>query len=932
MMTSLGIQLRRVRRRMLNIGTAAALAWSFTIASLLLLLGVWLDLLWEFPPEWRIAAIWIAAIAGATGFVLSLACVVRAARDTAIARRLDRVGNTGGRILTGWELVQGCYGIRGVSPDPISASLAEIAVADAVEAARQTPSSRAAPLRPLARSLAAVLLLAAVVAVLAVWLPKLASTQWNRFLRPFDDVPPFSSTEFRVEPGDVEVVYGSELEIRVTVVGAPVDALELVLESGDKPEPPLPMFPEAGGTWRAMLAKVVEPTAYYVRAYRSRSVRYHIDVKTVPLIESARVRIVPPSYAHFAPYEGPLPKDGVCGLPGTNVQVFLRSNRPLQGGAIALSTVIPDSSKKGNAKPQRKGTKLKMSPLESGSQEATGQFSIAGDGTFECRVIDQAGQASQQSFSGSITMLADGRPFIRIMQPQKMSLATPTAVLPVALSAEDDCGISRLQLYRSLNDSRPRPADLPLPKQQRRRLDESVHLPLDRYGLEPGDIIKLFGRVEDNDPAGTKGSESSIVTVRIVSQEEFERMFRTREGVQAMLSKYYEARRRMESLAKQAEELQKKLEKLPKGEKLLEENRRELDHLRQAMARESAEIRKLANHALPYDLDKYLTPQLHALANLTDGVAKDLEKLQGQTGVQNGVAKQTLDDAIKRLRAGRKDFEERATKPLEFFENVYPCLVDQQRFVLLAQWQRDLVERMAALKDQEGKDIPAAKARMRDLEQEQRQIADALAKLLDDIQEHSEKLPQIAELADLRQTAQKFVKDVRASGAAEAMSAAESALSEFAATRAYNKAKEAADILDRFIKRCQSDIGDKACKGLMFQPRLCEGLGNTIPQMLSGIGMGDNGMMGGYSMMGLYGGLPEMFGKDGQSGELRDGRAMQGTGHGGQPHGENPDQSKPGELFAPGAAGGAAEGNVPIRYRRQVGQYFERITEETEEK
>ena len=118
-------------------------------------------------------------------------------------------------------------------------------------------------------------------------------------------------------------------------------------------------------------------------------------------------------------------------------------------------------------------------------------------------------------------MLADERPFIRITQPQKNSLATPTAALPVILSAEDDCGISRLQLYRSLNDSRPLPVDLPQPVHQRRRVDESVRLPLDRYGLEPGDVIKLFGRVEDNDPAGAKGAESPIVTVRIVSQEEF---------------------------------------------------------------------------------------------------------------------------------------------------------------------------------------------------------------------------------------------------------------------------------------------------------------------------------------------------------------------------------------------------------------------------
>ena len=181
----------------------------------------------------------------------------------------------------------------------------------------------------------------------------------------------------------------------------------------------------------------------------------------------------------------------------------------------------------------------------------------------------------------------------------------------------------------------------------------------------------------------------------------------------------------------------------------------------------------------------------------------------------------------------------------------------------------------------------------------------------------------------------RFVKDVRASGAAEAISEAESALAEFAAIRAHQKAKQAADILDRFIiaMRIEDGLGDSACKGLKFQPRLCEGMGNTIPQLMEGMGSGmGSGMMGGYGMVGLYGGLPEMFGAGSEFGEMHEGREGRGAGNSGRPQGENPDEAKPGELFAPGMAAGVSDGAVPMRYRRQVGQYFERISEETEEK
>ncbi len=189
-----------------------------------------------------------------------------------------------------------------------------------------------------------------------------------------------------------------------------------------------------------------------------------------------------------------MPKEGVSGLAGTKVDVFLRSNRPLSGGTLDLWCNRPSGAQAGEtpapqnetAAPQGKPETLAMKPIEPGSQEVTGQFAIAGDGKFECRVIDKDGQASQQTFSGTITMLADQRPFIRLTQPPKTSLATPNALLPVTLSAEDDCGISRLQLFRSLNDSRPLAVNLPLPPRPPRRLDESVRLPLDQYGLAAG--------------------------------------------------------------------------------------------------------------------------------------------------------------------------------------------------------------------------------------------------------------------------------------------------------------------------------------------------------------------------------------------------------------------------------------------------------------
>ena len=917
-------RVRRLRRRLLGIGLTAGMVWGLAAAVALCLLGAWLDLLWEFSPLWRIATLWAAAIGGGLLLIVSAALALRAAGEYLAARRLDRAGDSDGRIFTGWELEQSRYGIAGADAPPLSAGLAALEAADAAVAAGKIPLRKAAPLRPLGRSAAVFCLLGAIVGALALGLPGMASTQWNRFLHPYADVPPFSLTEFDVTPGDAKVVYGEGLDISTAVRGAPVEQVELVLTTSRGPEPPLPMFPEADGRWRAALTNITQPTDYFVRAYRARSKVYHIGVITVPLITGVRLRIEQPEYTHRPAYVGPLPKDGVSGLRGTKVQVFLASNRRLKGGRIELTE-------------KTKTRVIAMQPTGSESREAVGEFRIQDDGKFECRVIDEAGQESQQTAAGNVILLLDTRPFIRVTQPPRISLATPSAGLPVMLSAEDDCGIAQVQLYRSLNDSRPLPTDVPLPKGQPRRCDLPAVLPLDQYGLVPGDVIKLFGRVEDNDPAGAKGAESAVAVVRIISEEEYQRLIKEAEGIEAMMSKYDAARRRMERLAEELDKLQKELDKLPPDEKMSAETGKRLERLQEMFHREAEAMRKSAQLELPYDLDKQLAPELQRMARMTEEMAKTLEKLAKEREEINKKLRGKLDELAKRLAKERGEYRKNVSAPLEYLEAVLPLLADQSRFTMIVLWQRDLAERMATLKGKDNPDDPALKARMRDLEQEQRQIGDALARLLDDVEEHAAALPEKPELEKLRETALDFAKRVRASGAAEAIGDAAAALAEFHGTRAHEKAKEAADILEKFLNECKN-CGNSACNGtrLVFRPSLCNSMGNTIQQLLSagfgsGSGSGNGFGAGGFGSIGLFGGLPEMYGLE-KMGQGRDSKLMfSRQGHASAPSGANPDATPDDKAAAPPRSGGLGDGSVPLRYRRKVGEYFQRVEEETGE-
>ena len=66
------------------------------------------------------------------------------------------------------------------------------------------------------------------------------------------------------------------------------------------------------------------------------------------------------------------------------------------------------------------------------------------------------GTSSADSFTAPITLLRDERPFVRILEPKPDSFATPDITMNIEIMAEDDYGISRLELFRGLNESRVR--------------------------------------------------------------------------------------------------------------------------------------------------------------------------------------------------------------------------------------------------------------------------------------------------------------------------------------------------------------------------------------------------------------------------------------------------------------------------------------------
>src|SRR5947209_3290391 len=135
--------LQRFGRRLLAIGVASGVGWGLAAALLLVLAGAWFDLLWELPPQLRIACCVTSLILGALLIVAAGWLALRSRIPQALAYRLDAVAGTGGQIRSGVDLL--------LEPGPhaaLTAGLATLAVDRAGTIAGKIGGPSAIPAKP----------------------------------------------------------------------------------------------------------------------------------------------------------------------------------------------------------------------------------------------------------------------------------------------------------------------------------------------------------------------------------------------------------------------------------------------------------------------------------------------------------------------------------------------------------------------------------------------------------------------------------------------------------------------------------------------------------------------------------------------------------------------------------------------------------------
>ncbi|MEM6688945.1 MAG: hypothetical protein AAF664_05925, partial [Planctomycetota bacterium] len=869
-----GRSLAPLRQRAIWLSAMVAIAAAAIAGLAILIVSAWVDL--ASPLSFNVRK-WLLPSALLASVVSAIAWWFwdrSGRREAELVRKVDQSRHENVGVMTGYDLdVASMRSAQQGKADESGSnrftnSLASIA---SEQAQRQCAAAEPAVVLPSEQTrkwwfcLGAV---ASLIILFAIAMPSLAMTQAGRIFRPSEDQLPYSPTSISVSPGDHELLFGEDFEVVATTAGPSLDNLELVLEFDDGAIEVVPMLSDGESRFRTFITRVTDSADYYVLGSGSRSETHRLSVRMTPQFRDIKCRVLPPSYTRQMAYVGLIPRNGIEGLGGTEVSLQIESNRPLSGGVMSIFWDNGEQEQVEVAPIQTKERKV-GSPDDAVSPESRrnhsfvkyevdpgnvvlGHFDIVDSGRFEISLRDIDGIESSQPFEGAIRQLKDRAPVVRLLQPKQVSLATPDVALPIVVAAEDDYGLSLVRLYRGLNQSPPIPVALPFDESNSRaRLQTS--LPLHQYGLQPGDEITLFARVEDNDPAGAKGAESSIATVRIISREQLAQMQLRKRGVEALVSKQRRIQRLMDSLRKELERAEEASESEKEAQNAEEQSQSEgkdgdsqaskaLEQARKAAAEAAAGMREMSRQELPVDIDREMNQRLQEMAKEMDDVAAKLAELQKKSEANGGLSKQEqkeFQELVERVGQQRKKHDQQMMSPTSDLSKILPLAMDQQRFIRLAARQRALATRMNALKE-ERLDSPDSMRRAEQLRIEQEQLQTALNDLLDDIESHVNALPNDEDLDTLRQTATQFVEEVRQSQADAMMLDTQMSLLDEDHPGASFSCQRAASILESFISQCNS-MGDKACKNCKakFNPSNgCPNPGNSIEQLLAQMGLG----------------------------------------------------------------------------------------------
>lgn len=770
--------LKRANQRLLVVAAGWSVARSLAVMLVAALVLLLLDAAFGFAWWVRVGldVLFVGLVIAAVVYVVRVIRGCRYEPRRAAVLVEQRLGVAGSALINAVDFSAGDYAMQ-------SPGLVKATIANGELVAGKLDPGKVADTTPLRRALRNLGLVALVLIITYVAAPGVFHAGLPRYLSPTASHPPFTLLEFEVAVEPDRVLYGHDATIQVTVQGPnpPSQATVVFVDDNDRPEQRAPLSrasvsssaardADAGASQQAKfqlaLRQVEQSRRFYIDTPGGRSRIYDLAVYPVPQFESAAARYVYPAYTNWPSEDRALDSAGIRVLAGTTATLTITSNVPLGGGEVVVQPAGDPTTE----------LRYELTPHSDEPKLASVAVPITVDGSYEIHLRATDGTPSNQPLTGSITAVPDGKPRVRINEPPISIVVPENHVVEVQIGAQDDVGISRIELVRGINGWGPTRIDLPAehPSQDPASAGATYAFDLAALGVVSGDVITYFATGWDNrgaDYGDAQSADSRVHVIQVISLEEYLEYERTKYRIDDLHEEFDGFMEQLEELAELREqimqEMQPLLDQLAEGNELSPEDMERLEELQEM-------LEEFEQRATDLQEELEARAQMPELYEFEGEYLEQLRELAEQMGEQAERAA-ALREAAEQMqgepsdRERRQQFQEESdnfsddqgtpfheqameemkltAKQLEQLRLADQILAQMDRLKYVIEAQRELEQRLAAFENIEELD-PAEQLRARELGEEQsalrRELSDTMRGLREAAEEAEELLPEMS--------------------------------------------------------------------------------------------------------------------------------------------------------------------------------------------
>src|SRR5215467_10718226 len=316
-----------------------------------------------------------------------------------------------------------------------------------------------------------------------------------------------SPYSIEVTPGNAKIPRGSDQPVTARLVGFTSKDATLMARSSQGAEfEPIPLVAGASpAAFEGMLFHIDKGTEYYVKSNGVTSSTYTMTVLDLPTVGKLELEY------HFPAYTGlPVQKIDVGGdvaaIRGTEVWLKVTPTMSAPDGKI----VVNDANG-GTLTKQADGT-------------LTGKFTIKDEGFYRIGLTGPHGEQVDASQKYTIDVLKDQPPVVSFDKPGRDSNATPVEDVFVEAKANDDFGITDLQLFYSVNGGAEKKVQLFSGGKALQEVQAGHTIYMEELGVKPGDFVSYYAKATDNN--GVEGAKTTTSDIYFVNVRPFRKDYK----------------------------------------------------------------------------------------------------------------------------------------------------------------------------------------------------------------------------------------------------------------------------------------------------------------------------------------------------------------------------------------------------------------------